>query len=72
MSAHSFITHRLFVAALNHDEPAAANVDDHGPAIPYRSADPTSDIYRQHHGTSSGAGVLLANAMLNGYQRVSS
>ena len=72
--SQSFINHRMFVAALNHDEaPAPAHLERNG-ASPARAAN------KQSVGSSSDsrvggpkiAGVLLANALLHGYRPTAS
>jgi len=74
MSAHSFITHRMFVAALSH-EPSSAGAEERGPSQLDRWSDPTNPAASNFHARNRQqpiAGVLLANAMLQGYQATAS
>jgi len=73
MSAHSFITHRMFVAALSYEAPATST-EICGPARQSSQADSsaTRSSFEARTPRQPAAGVLLANAMLNGYQPTAS
>jgi len=73
MSAQSFITHRMFVAALSYETPAAS-AEVRGPArqSPQADSSATRSSFEARTPRQPVAGVLLANAMLNGYQPTAS
>ena len=69
MSAYSFVNHRMFVAALNNDAATPPPVERRD-ARPSRAADKENAGSAPRAGAVSSptAGVLLANALLHGYQ----
>jgi hypothetical protein len=74
MNAYSLINHRMFVAALSHDEAPAATTDASAGVVPARTAakENSHSILRPRPVGGPLAGVLLANAMLHGYQTAAS
>ena len=69
MSAYSFVNHRMFVAALSNDAAASRPIEQYDPnsARTVHQADPASDFHPRP-ASPPMAGVLLANALMNGYQ----
>jgi len=70
MSAYSFVSHRMFVAALSNNAGVPARSADAGGVGPVRAAVKQSaeSMLRPRVAGSSLPGVLLANAMLHGFQ----
>ena len=70
MSAYSFVSHRMFVAALGNNAGTPARPAEASGAGPVRAAVKQSagSILRPRISGSSLPGVLLASAMLHGFQ----
>ena len=74
MSAYSFVSHRMFVAALGNDAAASPRPEDQNGAGPVRAAvkQTAESILRPRGSGAPIAGMLLANALLHGYQSTAS
>jgi len=74
MSAYSFVSHRMFVAALSNDTPTTPRPTGQRSAGPVRAAvkQTAETILRPRGAGAPVAGVLLANALLHGYQPAAS
>jgi len=73
MSAYSFVNHRMFVAALNNDAGTQRPVEPFDSNPTHAVDEGSRDSFQRPRSASAPmAGVLLANAMLNGYQPAAS
>jgi len=73
MSAHSFITHRMFVAALSDNTPpASAKVRETARPAYHNAASTEASSFPTRTRQQPAPGLLLANAMLNGYRLAAS